>query len=423
MAINYLEHRSQFNTTQEAADDLSMAVKDYRKALRDSSEVPLSENRAKFKEDWGPKDCIQELRDMANKEPEKVITRNYFRNNSSISESTWNRYFGTFEEFKRQAGVVLTRQQHQIERDIAKHVSHDHYKVLNERHGWGESYRKDHGTKWKTILVGSDFHDVLCDPFYLRVFLDTAKRLQPTDICLNGDIYDLPEVSVYAVDPREYDPAGRIMYTQDKILKPLREACPNSNMDIIEGNHEIRLMRRMVDNNQALKILLERAHGMSTKELLGVDKFEINYISNANAAFFGKKVPVKELKRNWKTYYNTFVAHHFPPGRQIGLPGWNGHHHKHKVQSFFNHDLGSCEWHQLGAGHIIQAGYCDAKLAGWGNGFLIAHVNEETRSHMMEYVQVTNAACVGGEYYFRTEEENWEENGINIKELLSPYDV
>jgi hypothetical protein len=48
--------------------------------------------------------------------------RNYFRNNGRISDATWNRHFGTFEEFKRQAGIKLTRQQHGLERHIAKHA-------------------------------------------------------------------------------------------------------------------------------------------------------------------------------------------------------------------------------------------------------------------------------------------------------------
>ena len=412
MATNYKEHRLKFNTTQEAAADLKMSIDDYRSKLRDQVEVPLSENKAKFKPDWTEKDCIKELRDIAEAEPEKIITRNYFRNNSSISESTWNRYFGTFEEFKRQAGITLTRQQHALERDIAKHVSVDHYRALNERHDWGEDYKRDHKTKWKTILVGSDFHDTLCDPFLLRVFIETAKRMQPTDICLNGDIFDLAEFSVYYVDPREFDAPGKVKFVWDNIFRPLREACPSANIDLIEGNHELRLLKSLQDNNPGLPILLDELHGITTRELLGLDKFEMNYISNANAGVFGKKMPKNQLKKNWKTYYNTFVAHHYPPGRKANMPGWNGHHHKHVVWPFFNHDLGSCEWHQLGAGHIIEASYCDAQLAGWSNGFLIAHVNEDTRSHMMEYIQVTDAACVGGKYYFRTEEENWKKNGL-----------
>ena len=66
-------------------------------------EVPLSEDHSKFKQFYTKEDCINELKDVAEAEPERVITRNYFRNASDISESTWTRYFGTFHEFKRAA--------------------------------------------------------------------------------------------------------------------------------------------------------------------------------------------------------------------------------------------------------------------------------------------------------------------------------
>lgn len=87
------------------------------------TEVPLSEDVSKFMEDWGAEECIAELKRIAEIDVEQIVSRNFFRNHSSISESTWNRYFGTFDEFKRQAGLKLSRYQHAHERNIAKHVS------------------------------------------------------------------------------------------------------------------------------------------------------------------------------------------------------------------------------------------------------------------------------------------------------------
>ena len=154
--------------------------KTYKDRLKDG--VPMSEDKKKFHKDWGPEECVNELQRLANAEPGKVLTRNYVRVNSNMSESTWNRYFGTFEEFKRQAGIKLTRQQHAVERTVAKHASIDHYKELDERHDWGNNYRRISKSKEKVILVASDIHDINVDPFFLRVFLDTAKRLNPTDV-------------------------------------------------------------------------------------------------------------------------------------------------------------------------------------------------------------------------------------------------
>jgi hypothetical protein len=37
---------------------------------------PLSEDAAKFKEDWTAEQCVQELRKIAEEHPEKALTRN-----------------------------------------------------------------------------------------------------------------------------------------------------------------------------------------------------------------------------------------------------------------------------------------------------------------------------------------------------------
>jgi len=93
--------------------------------------VPLSENERKFHLTWTKENCIGELQRIAKANPDQVISRNFFRVHSSISEATWNRYFGTFEEFKRQAGVKLSRHAHALEKAVAKHASTDIVEAFN----------------------------------------------------------------------------------------------------------------------------------------------------------------------------------------------------------------------------------------------------------------------------------------------------
>jgi len=415
-SIDYVEHREQFDTLKAAAKALGISRSKYKNLMVKQGDVPVSENIAKFREDWGPDECISELQKLVTENPNRVISRNFIRVHSTMSESTWNRYFGTFHEFKRQAGIVLTRQQHSLERNIAKHVSHDSYRELNRRHSWGDSYKRDHAGPWKKILVGSDLHDIMVDPFWLRVFIDTARRFQPTDICLNGDVFDMPEFSKYTMDPRSYDIMGRVRFVHNEILAPLREACPDANIDLIEGNHEVRLIRQVDDSAPGLKILMENVAGVKISDLLGLNKYEVNYIAKANIAGFTTRDLQREVfSKNKKVYYKTFLACHYPNARNKGLPGWCGHHHKHKMWTAASEELGPIEFHQLGSGCILNASYCDAELAGWSNGFLMAHVNAETRSHTMEYVQLTNVACVGGKYYDRADEESWQEEfGVGL---------
>jgi len=368
--------------------------------------TPMSESEFKLHADWTEEDCITELLRIAELDPERFLTRNYFRNESQVSEATWTRYFGSFAEFKKQAGITPPRAIKKLEREIGKHVSLDHYRRLSEeRMAYGDRYNYEKGSKgqWKTILVGSDLHDVECDRFWLRAFLEAARRVQPDVICLNGDIFDIPEFGKYYVDPRTWDVVGRIKFVHEQILGPLREACPNTTIDLIEGNHEFRLVKHMCDQSPAMMTVLSDLHGMTVSKLFGLDRFEVNYLAKAELAAFNVNDIKRELQRNYKIYWDCLLAHHFPQGMQMQMPGWNGHCHSHKVWSHYSPTFGSYEWQQIGAGHVREATYCAGEK--WSNGFAIVHCNTITKRSVFDYVSVGDVAVLGGVFMERREGE------------------
>lgn len=367
------------------------------------TEVPLSEDVSKFMEEWGAEECIAELKRIAEIDVEQIVSRNFFRNHSSISESTWNRYFGTFDEFKRQAGLKLSRYQHAHERNIAKHVSVDHYRQLNERQDWGTQYIRENSNRFKTVLTCSDLHDIEIDRFYLRVLIDVAERVQPDAICFVGDIFDLAEFGKYGVDPREWDVVSRIKFVHDEIFAPLREACPNAQFDFVEGNHEARLIRQLADATPALRAVLSDLHGFTVAKLLGLDQFEINYIAKSDLGTFSKTEFNKELAKNYKVYWDTVMCHHFPHARHMGMPGVNGHHHRHEIWSTYNPIFGPYEWHQLGAGHKREASYTEGEK--WHNGFALINVDTQTKATNFDYIPITDFAIAGGKWYHRHDTE------------------
>lgn len=372
-------------------------------------DAPLSETALpKDPTPRSKKECITILRRMAEADPERVITRNYFRVNSTITESVWNAHFGTFDEFKRGAGLKLSRQQHLHEKKIAKHASVDHYRKLGaERESWGDKYLRPNKKRFQLGMFCSDLHDVEIDPFFLRVWLDTVKRAQPDLVCFVGDVLDLPEFGKYGVDPRKWDASGRIKYAHENIYGPTREAAgEDCQIDQVEGNHENRILRVFADSTPALKTVLADLHGFTVQKLFGLDKFQINWVGRADLGVFTEKDIHDELKNNYRVYWDCFLAYHFPDGRNMGMPGVNGHHHNHVVWSQFNKTYGSYEWHQLGAGHRRSAEYCLGEK--WSNGFALVHVDLYTRSVNIEYVPITDIAVVGGQLYTReaTEQVN-----------------
>ena len=201
------------------------------KSIPKSERALLSERRKTFDQDAGVDDCINDLRSVQKDSPDTNITRNHYREHGKYSDSTWNLHFGTFQEFRRQAGLELTRHQHKLEREIAKHASNTHYDdyFKSQMLPYFNKYEKKcKDTQIKTIMVISDVHDIDCDRFTLSTFIDTCKRKQPDVIVLNGDIFDLYEFSRFTQDPRQVNIVERFNFVWDNLFKPLRENCPDS---------------------------------------------------------------------------------------------------------------------------------------------------------------------------------------------------
>jgi hypothetical protein len=375
----------------------------YRDPANPKRLIPLSEDQRKYRADWTGEDCINELRRVAMLDESRSVTRNYFRVHSDISEATWSKHFGSFLEFKRQAALILSRHAHGLERHIAKHASKDKQREINvEKRQFEDAYLRPSSKRFQTVLVGSDIHDIECDPFWRRCFMDTAKRVQPEKIVINGDALDLPEFSRYSQDPRDWDVLGRIKWLHE-FLGELRMTSPESEIVYIAGNHEERLLIHLSEATPALKVVLSDLHGFTVSKLLGLDQFEVNFISRCDLSTFTSADIKRELKKNHHIMYDCLLAHHFPEGRAMAYPGFNGHHHRHISWSSYSPQFGAFEWHQLGAGHRQAATYCAGEK--WGTGFLLAHVDTHTKQTQFEYIDVRDFTMIGGRFYQRKDGE------------------
>ena len=354
--------------------------------------------------DYTSQEAIDDLRALSEEFPERRMTRDFYRRHANIPESAWTGLFGTFAEFIRAAGLELSRYENRIRLRTAQHASMDKLRDLNlEKRNYGNRYNREDRKRFKTMIGASDLHDMHCDPFYRRVLIETIRVVGPQIICLAGDIFDCPEFGKYNVDPREWDTAGHIQAGLD-IIRDIREAAPDAQIDLIEGNHENRLIRHIAESSGALRALLSDLHGFTIAKLFKLDDYEVNYVSNADLTTFTKRQLQDEIAKNYKVYWRTVLAHHYPHGKNKGMPGFNGHHHQHKVISEYTARMGSYEWHQLGGGHIREATYCDASK--WSNGFLICNVDTATESVVFDYTDVGSTFSIsGGTWYYRQEDE------------------
>jgi hypothetical protein len=366
--------------------------------------TPLSEDERKFHADWTKEDCLSELRRIAEIDTTQVITRNYFRVHSAISESTWNRFFGTFAEFKRQANIVLSRHAHRLELNIAKHASVDKLRVLNtEKRQWAGKYLRPTTGRWETAIVVSDLHGLRCDPYVRRVLIETIQRMQPAKVVINGDGMDLPEFSKHTQDPRQFEVVKEIQWMH-RLLADIRRAAPNTEIDYVEGNHEFRLLRHMAEETPALMVVLAELHDFTVAKIFGLDKFEVNYIARADMTAWNERDIKEQLRKNYIVCWDALLFGHYPEMQKMGLPGANGHHHKYLASSHYSPTYGPYQWVQTGCAHVREASYCAAEK--WSEGFLAVHVDTQTKRSQFEYFDLSHdGAFVGGLFYERTAAE------------------
>lgn len=347
----------------------------------------LLSERADKRKQATKEECIQDLRSLQLEHPDRYLSRNFYRVHGSISDSAWDCHYGTFKEFRRQAGLELTRQQHKLELDVARHSSVDYLRKFHEAEvlPYSSKYDSPLSTKrYKTVLVGSDFHDIDCDEFVLSVFIDTARRLQPDVIVLNGDVFDCYDSSKYDKDIRELKIVERFEFVKEKIFSPLREACPNSQMDLILGNHEWRIVNLLAAKTPNIRVILSDVMGLTLADVFGLEKYRINLVSKVDLAAFTEADRKKELRKNFRVYYDCFVVGHFKD-LSTGMSGSSGHCHRPHTQTYTNLVRGKLSWVETGCMCHTEAGYVQHRDK-WGQSFLIAHIDTEEKRVNPEHI-------------------------------------
>lgn len=348
-----------------------------------------------------PQDLISDLQRVSKEHP-GCVSRNLYRKKGKFSEGEWSGAFGTFSEFRKQAGLELSRNQQQLERHIAKHASLDVYRefVATEVLPWVGKYEKpdDSDKRVRTMLIGSDFHDEETDPFCLKVFLDTARRVQPNIIVFNGDIFDLPEFSRFDTDPRKIDLVQRFTFVREKIFAPIRAACPGAQIDFMLGNHEHRLLKHLADKTPYMRVLMDLC-GATLSSLFGLDDFQINLVSKWDLAAWKPGEVREQAKKNYKVYFDCFVCNHIG-NEGFGMSGTSGHTHRPEVKTSVN-QRGPMVWTTTGAMCRTNAEYTTT-MEKWQNSFLLVHIDTELKQVVPEHILFSDEmVCVGGVYYFR----------------------
>lgn len=123
----------------------------------------------------------------------------------------------------------------------------------------------------KTVFI-SDVHYPFEDEAALHAVYDLIEDLQPEEVVLIGDLVDFYDVSRFSKDPKRIGNLQVEINEAKSGLKRLREIVPDSKIYYIEGNHERRLEKYLMENPE-----LASLDALSVENLLGLKELDIDY--------------------------------------------------------------------------------------------------------------------------------------------------
>lgn len=231
------------------------------------------------------------------------------------------------------------------------------------------------------IVYLSDIHI----PFENKLSVDTAidyiKEINPNKIILGGDVLDFYQISNFLKNPKERNVIDEIKHTKEFLYK-IRNLFCDAEIIYLEGNHEQRLERYIINNAKELYEVLENI----LQEKLELDKLKIQYIKQPFAIgklwfMHGHEVNCKSANAEyitniiWKKVHNNFICGHWHRTQDKTWKNINGKYYGGYVVGCLCKDLDY------------------ALINNWNNGFAIIKYDANG------YYNIENKKIIEGNIY------------------------
>lgn len=178
--------------------------------------------------------------------------------------------------------------------------------------------KRDHKPKPRTKtdivrLIANDVHGSMMDRAAVEAFLGDVRRLQPDEIVLNGDIV---ECGGFLAKHHTANYIAQTTYTyQDDIahgnwfLDQLQDSAPNAQIHFIEGNHEDRLERWVIDET------LSNSRDGEFLRQLTAPEFLLKLKERGIAYYRRSETHVPGLPPGWIKFGKIFFVHELSGGK------------------------------------------------------------------------------------------------------------
>lgn len=208
-------------------------------------------------------------------------------------------------------------------------------------------------------IIGSDLHAPYTDEVAFAKFVSIIRDEQPDRIIINGDTFDMYQVSRFDKDP------NRMGGLQDDIdngidkLLTIRSAAPNARIDVTEGNHERRWLHYLMRNPEIMSL-----RELTPQKLFGIDRigaiwtpYQQSLEVDGNRAIHGHIV----RKRSGFTAHANIDVYN--------TSGTNGH--SHRLCTVYRTVNGRrLTWTESGCLCQLDPEYMPSDTADWQHGYV-----------------------------------------------------
>jgi len=225
------------------------------------------------------------------------------------------------------------------------------------------------------VIVLSDQHAPFHHKANHRLLCAFLEDEQPDRIICAGDLLDFPDISRHRTIPGDRFDAtvNECLQAGYELLADYRDAAPSAQIDLIPGNHDVRLAHKVID--QAERLWDIRAAGddvpaLSLQKLLHLERLHINYVDEAD----WKRAKVQINSRLTVRHGHSTKKHPGPTLLQ-NLSGSTIQGHSHRASSYYStaHGPDGPEFRvaaETGCLCEIEDGLGYATEADWQPGFL-----------------------------------------------------
>src|SRR5204863_7804654 len=108
---------------------------------------------------------------------------------------------------------------------------------------------------YQVVVIANDFQIPFHDERALSLFKLFLRRERPDWLILNGDFQDFWDISSYDRTRRNGKEFRTEIEIGKRILRSFRRSLPHGRITWIEGNHEFRLRKYLIQNARELYAL------------------------------------------------------------------------------------------------------------------------------------------------------------------------